>query len=83
LDGFLTKLGHDWKGWRRTRRWETFRGEFSIDATHRGRVVEFLFVLRVPCGRNWEDPRLEVRLPVLVPPGEQLSRIVDVASQFA
>jgi Family of unknown function (DUF6228) len=48
LDAFLKKLGHDWKGWRGTRKWETFRGELSIDATHEGRVVELLFVLWVP-----------------------------------
>jgi hypothetical protein len=85
LHSFLAALERDWKGWRGCRHWETIWRELSIDATHRGHAVEFLFMLRIPYRGSEElsdTPNLEVLLPIQVSPGESLSRLVAAASRL-
>lgn len=84
LDRFFAGLADHWKGWRGVRHWQTIFGELCIDATHRGRYVELLFVTRVPYrGEEPGDPDVEVRLRIEVEPGEELSRLAAAAAQLA
>jgi hypothetical protein len=84
LHTFLVGLVEDWKGWPGTRHWETLLGELRIEATHRGRRVELLFVLSVPYwGSEPSLPDLEVRLRIEVLPGESLSQLAGAAARLA
>jgi len=71
LESFLAELAADWRGWKGTRTWDAIEGEMTIEATHRGNRVELLFILR----RDYEPDAWEVRLPLLIAPGESLSQI--------
>ena len=71
LDEFLDDLVRDWRGWQGTRRWETMEHDLRIEATHRGRFVQLLFVLR----RDHKNNAWEVRVPICVTPGEALRRL--------
>jgi hypothetical protein len=84
LDTFLAGLVQDWKGWPDTRHWKTVFGELRIEATHRGRVVELLFVLAVPYRAGEPGlPDLELRLRIDVAPGESLSALAAGAARLA
>jgi hypothetical protein len=71
FDHFLTELANDWRGWEGVRRWESLERDVSVEATHEGRRVELVFVLR----RDYTSDAWEVRLPILVAGGESLSAI--------
>lgn len=68
---FLASLVADWTGWAGTRRWESLRGELSIEASHRGHAVELLFIAK----QGEPLDAWQLRLPVHVNPGEPLSRL--------
>jgi hypothetical protein len=71
LDTFLATLAADWRGWDGTRAWDALEHGMTIEATHRGKRVELLFIVR----RDYKPDAWQVRLPVLVAPGESLSRL--------
>jgi Family of unknown function (DUF6228) len=70
LRTFFGDLVRDWRGWDGTRRWDAVEHGMSIEATHRGRVVELLFILR----RDYEPDAWELRLPIIIAPGEPLAQ---------
>jgi hypothetical protein len=76
LEGFLAGLARGWHGWDGTRRWDALEHGMSVEATHRGRVVELLFIVR----RDYEQDAWELRLPILIAPGESLTRITSETS---
>ena len=79
LSGFFGNLARVWRGWDGTRRWDALEHGMSVEATHRGRVVELLFILR----RDYSPDAWELRLPILIAPGESLRRAAaDVESLF-
>jgi hypothetical protein len=78
LDRFLGDLAADWRGWEGTRGWHALEDGMSIEATHRGGRVELLFTLR----RNYKPDAWEVRLPILVAPGESLASIADQTARL-
>jgi hypothetical protein len=78
LDTFLGTLASDWRGWEGTRTWDTLEHGMSIEATHRGNRVELVFVVR----RDYESDALQVRFPVLVAPGESLSRLASASAEL-
>jgi hypothetical protein len=83
LDAFLAGLADEWKGWHGIRHWETVWCELNIDATHRGRIVEFLFTSRAPYrGSEPGDPDVELRMRIEVVPGEALSKLAGAASRL-
>jgi hypothetical protein len=79
LGAFFADLVRDWRGWTDTRRWNALTNGMSIEATHRGRLVELLFTLR----SNHEPDAWVFRIPFFLAPGESLSRRAsEVASLF-
>jgi hypothetical protein len=78
LDRFFADLVASWRGWDGIRRWDALERGLSIEASHRGRVVELLFVLR----RDYEPDAWEVRLPILVAPGESLRQIAAASASL-
>jgi hypothetical protein len=79
LSAFFADLARDWRGWTDTRRWDAVENGMSIDATHRGRVVELLFTLR----RDYKPDAWVFRLPFFMAPGESMSRTAsEIASLF-
>jgi hypothetical protein len=78
LDRFFADLVENWRGWQGTRRWDALENAMSIEATHRGRVVELLFILR----RDYRSDAWQVRLPILVAPGESLRRIASATASL-
>jgi len=79
LDVFLAGLAADWRGWEGVRRWDTLEMEIGLEATHQGHRVKLLFIVR----RDYEQDSWELRLPILVAPGESLSRLaVGTAGLF-
>jgi hypothetical protein len=79
LSAFFADLERDWRGWADTRRWDALEYGMSIEATHRGRVVELLFILR----RDYKPDAWELRLPISIAPGEPLARMAsEVRSLF-
>jgi hypothetical protein len=74
----LASLADDWRGWDGTRTWRALEDGMSIEATHRGKRVELLFIIR----RDYEPDAWEVRLPILVAPGESLSAIARSGAQL-
>jgi hypothetical protein len=83
LDAFLARLVDEWTGWHGIRHWETVWGELQIEATHRGRIVEFLFITRVSYqGSDPGDPDVELRMRIEVVPGEALSKLAGAASRL-
>jgi len=78
LDVFLASLAADWRGWKGTRTWDALEHGMTIEATHRGSRVELLFIVR----RDYEADAWQLRVPVLVAPGESLSRLATSATQL-
>jgi hypothetical protein len=78
LDRFLTSLAEDWRGWDGTRTWDALEHGMTIEASHRGRRVELLFIVR----RDFKPDAWELRLPVLVEPGESLARVAKETSNL-
>jgi hypothetical protein len=79
LSAFFADLERDWRGWADTRTWDALEHEMSIEARHRGRVVELLFILR----RDYKPEAWELRLPIFIAPGEPLTRVAsEVRSLF-
>jgi hypothetical protein len=76
LDTFLAGVAADWRGWDGTRTWNALEHGLSLEATHRGRRVELLFIVR----RDHIADAWQVRLPILVAPGEPLSRLARETS---
>ncbi len=71
LDGFFAELVHDWRGWQGVREWNAIENGMSIQATHTGRRVELVFLLRSdPAAQSWQ-----LRLRFLIAPGESLDRL--------
>jgi hypothetical protein len=69
LAGFISELARDWRGWDGTRRWDALEHGMSIEATHHGRRIELLFIVR----RDYERDAWELRVPILLEPGESLT----------
>jgi hypothetical protein len=83
LDAFLAELVRDWEGWSGTCHWKTVFGELRIEATHRGRLVELLFVLAVPYRAGEPGlPDVELRFRIDVLPGESLSALALAAARL-
>jgi Family of unknown function (DUF6228) len=79
IRAFFTDMARDWRGWTDTRRWDAIEDGMSIEATHRGRIVELLFILR----RDYKPDAWELRLPIFMTPGESLTRAAsEVVSLF-
>jgi hypothetical protein len=78
LDAFLARLAADWRGWHGTRTWRSFRHDLRIEATHRGARVELMFIIR----RDFELDAWEVRFPLLIAPGESLSRLARASGEL-
>jgi Family of unknown function (DUF6228) len=76
LAAFLAGLVEDWRGWSGTRRWDALEHGMSIHAAHHGRRVELLFVVR----RDYKPDAWELRVPVLIAPGETLSQFARAAA---
>ena len=76
LDTFLAGLAGDWRGWDGTRTWNALEHGVTIEATHRGSRVQLLFIVR----RDYKPDAWQVRLPVLVAPGESLSRLAQASA---
>jgi hypothetical protein len=74
---FLRRLVADWAGWDGTRRWDTAGPELSIEASHHGRTVELLFIVR----RDGEPDAWQLRFPVYLDPGEPLSRLAKASAE--
>jgi Family of unknown function (DUF6228) len=70
---FFKGLSTAWRGWDGTRRWEAAEGDMRTEATHHGRFVELLFILR----RDDKPDAWQVRLPVLIAPSESLKRLAS------
>jgi len=49
----------------------------SICATHHGRRVELVFLVR----RDWKPDAWELRVPVIVTPGETLTRFAGAVAR--
>jgi len=80
LESFFASLADDWKGWHGTRAWHALEDEMIIEASHGGRFVELQFTLR---RENDESDDWELRLPILLAPGESLTRAAaDIKSLF-
>ena len=76
LPSFLAGLAADWRWWEGTRSWATIEHALTIEATHHGDRVGLLFIVRPdPESDAWEREALEIRLPLVVAPGESLSHI--------
>jgi hypothetical protein len=69
LAAYFADLVENWRGWDGVKQWEALEHGMSIEATHRGRVVELLFVVR----RDYKPDAWEVRAPILIAPGETLT----------
>jgi hypothetical protein len=78
LDTFLASLAADWRGWDGTRNWDALEHGMTIEATHRGNRVELLFIVR----HDYKTDAWQVRLPVLVAPGESLSRLAKSSAEL-
>src|SRR5262245_26678387 len=78
LGRFAASLAEDWRGWEGTRTWESLWRDLRVEATHLGRAVELVFVLRP---EDREDA-WEVRLPILLTPGESLRRVASAAASL-
>ena len=46
LDAFLAGLARDWRGWNGVRTWDALEDGISVRATHHGKRVELLFIVR-------------------------------------
>lgn len=86
LGDFLAALDADWRGWDGVRHWASTHEELEIDAAHDGRRVTFHLTVRRrvdshnPGYAGGRGAALwELRLPVVVEPGEQLSRLAEQA----
>ena len=71
LHEFIGNLATDWRGFAGVRRWNSLENDLIIEATHSGRRVELLCT--VQHGANPDT--WQVRLPILVEPGESLARL--------
>jgi hypothetical protein len=71
LERFFVELETHWRGWDGIRRWDAVEHGMSVEATHHGGVVELLFIVR----RDYKPDAWELRVPILVAPGESLKRI--------
>jgi Family of unknown function (DUF6228) len=79
LDDFMASLAADWRGWDGLRSWDALENGMTIEATHRRSRVELLFIVR----RDYKRDAWQVRLPVLIAPGESLSELAKaIASLF-
>jgi hypothetical protein len=78
LDKFLADLASDWRGWKGVRRWDALENGMSIEATHQRNRVELLFIIR----RDYMPDAWEVRLPILVAPGESLARLARATADL-
>jgi hypothetical protein len=84
LAAYLASLIDDWRGWSGNRQWEALEHGMSIYATHHGRTVQLVFAVR----RDWKQDAWELRVPVIVTPGETLTQFARavtraIASQTA
>jgi Family of unknown function (DUF6228) len=73
---YLASLVDDWRGWTGTREWEALEHGMTISATHQGRRVELVFTVR----RDFKPDAWELRVPVIVSPGETLTRFAQAVS---
>ena len=76
LHRFLSNLVANWRGWDGARTWHTLDDDLRIEATHQGRLVELLFIVRC----DDRPGAWEARLPILVTPGESLNSLADSAA---
>ena len=79
LDSFLASLATDWRGWDGTRTWHSLEDQMHIEATHHRNRVELLFIV-------WRDSmpdEWQVRFPILVAPGESLTRLAGETAGFS
>jgi hypothetical protein len=73
LAAFFNGLVEDWRGWDGERQWNALEHGMSVYAAHRGRQIELAFVVR----RDYKPDAWELRVPVLVAPGETLTRFAS------
>jgi hypothetical protein len=73
LAAFFNDLAEEWRGWAGTRQWDALEHGMSVHATHQGRRVELVFVVR----RDYKPDAWELRVPVLIAPGETLMRFAS------
>jgi hypothetical protein len=78
LAAFLAGLAADWRGWDGPRTWDAIEHGMTIEATHHGKRVELLFIVR----RDNRPDAWEARLPILVAPGESLARVAIAGQQL-
>src|SRR5215471_17513777 len=67
------------RGWEGTRSWHAIEHGLTIEATHHGNRARLLFIVRPDPDSGWEQNDWELRLPLLVAPGESLARIATAA----
>jgi len=79
LPAFLAGLATDWRGWEGTRSWHTIEHGLTVEATHHGNRARLLLIVRPDPDSGWEQNDWEVRLPLLVAPGESLAHIATAA----
>lgn len=77
LATYFASLLDDWRGWNGVRRWDALEHGMSIEANHRGRIVELVFVVR----RDYKPDAWELRIPVFISPGETLTRVAKAVSR--
>lgn len=69
----------DFRGWKGTRLWRTWDGDFSIEASHTGHHV----VLVVSLSSDYGPDAWKVVVPAMVLPGEELRQLsADVDAFF-
>jgi hypothetical protein len=77
LASYFAGLVDDWRGWSGARQWDALEHGMSIYATHQGRRVELVFVVR----RDYKPDAWELRVPILVAPGETLTRFAQAIAR--
>ena len=79
LSDFFADLARNWRGWDGRVSWDALEHGMTVEATHQGRLVELVFILR----RDYKADAWQLRLPILIAPGEALSRVAgEVAALF-
>jgi Family of unknown function (DUF6228) len=77
LVAFFADLVENWRGWRGIKRWEALEHGMTIEASHAGRIVELVFSLR----RDYKPDAWEVRVPIVVTPGEAITRVAQALAR--
>ena len=58
--------------------WDALEHAVTIEATHGGGRIQLLFIVR----RDYGPDAWQVRFPVLVAPGESLSRLAKASAEL-